>query len=117
FDEGWNACRAAMLNSRCSIQTTPELDSLPKIDEVRCCRSPVSPDGWIPVSERMPEPNIFVLVSNGVWVGLGFQSDAEHLEEDERWQDEHYEFIDRLHFPVTHWMPLPATPQQDKYHG
>ncbi|WP_320711318.1 hypothetical protein [Enterobacter asburiae] len=47
----WNACRAAMLQgaenaeSRCTIQTAPALDSLPKNAESRCSNSPVIPDG------------------------------------------------------------------------
>lgn len=73
--------------------------------------APVVSDAWIPCSERMPEPNVYVLVSNGVWVGQGLHSDGEHLEDDERWQDEHQEFIDLLHHPVTHWQPLPALPR------
>lgn len=72
------------------------------------------PGKWIPVSERMPESNKFVLVSNGVWVGQGLYDDSEHLESDEHWQDEHREFINVLHHPVTHWMPLPAAPQKPK---
>nr|WP_279492065.1 DUF551 domain-containing protein [Klebsiella variicola] len=72
------------------------------------------PGKWIPVSERMPESNKFVLVSNGVWVGQGLYDDSEHLESDEHWQDEHREFINVLHHPVTHWMPLPAAPQEVK---
>ncbi|MEA4652315.1 DUF551 domain-containing protein [Klebsiella pneumoniae] len=75
---------------------------------------PEIPDAWIPVSERMPESNKFVLVSNGVWVGQGLYDDSEHLESDEHWQDEHREFINVLHHPVTHWMPLPAAPQKPK---
>ncbi len=71
------------------------------------------PGKWIPVSERMPESNKFVLVSNGVWVGQGLYDDSEHLESDEHWQDEHREFINVLHHPVTHWMPLPAGPKED----
>lgn len=72
------------------------------------------PGKWILVSERMPESNKFVLVSNGVWVGQGLYDDSEHLESDEHWQDEHREFINVLHHPVTHWMPLPAAPQEPK---
>lgn len=68
-------------------------------------------DGWIPVSERFPEPNTYVLVSNGVWVGQGAYNDSEHLEDDEHWQDEHHEFINLIHHPVTHWQPLPASPK------
>lgn len=74
--------------------------------------SPVIPDGWVICSERMPESNEYVLVCNGVWVGMGMYNNAEHFEDCERWQDEHGEFIDLLHHPVTHWMPLPAAPQE-----
>lgn len=90
---GWNACRAAMLDQ--PVSSGYKL-----------------PDGWIACSERMPEPNKYVQVSNGVWVGIGEYNDSEQFEFDERWQDEHGEFIDLLHHPVTHWMPLPSLPQE-----
>lgn len=88
----WNACRAAMLQAG---------------------NSPVTPDGWINCRERLPKPNKYVLVCNGVWVGVGMYNNAEHFEDDERWQDEHGEFIDLLHHPVTHWQSLPAAPKQE----
>lgn len=74
--------------------------------------APAVPDTWIACSERMPEPNKYVQVSNGAWVGVGMYNDADHLENDERWQDERQEFIDLLYSPVTHWMPLSAPPQE-----
>ena len=46
--KGWNACRAAMLQAG---------------------NSPVIPDTWIPVSERMPEKNGTYQVWNGKHVG------------------------------------------------
>lgn len=76
--------------------------------------APAVPDAWIACSERMPEPNKYVQVSNGAWVGVGMYNDADHLENDERWQDERQEFIDLLYSPVTHWMPLPAAPKGGK---
>lgn len=94
-----DACRAAMLAA------APQLPG---------SEPATAPGKWIPVSERMPESNKFVLVSNGVWVGQGLYDDSEHLESDEHWQDEHREFINVLHHPVTHWMPLPAAPQEPK---
>lgn len=51
FGESDDTCRAAMLQgaenveSRCTIQTAPALDSSPKIAEWRCSNSPVIPDG------------------------------------------------------------------------
>ncbi|WP_316992772.1 DUF551 domain-containing protein [Enterobacter asburiae] len=90
-----------------------EYVELERFQEAVSGNSPVIPDGWVACSERMPSPNQYVLVCNGVWVGMGMHNDSEHLEDDERWQDEHHEFIDLLHHPVTHWMPLPAAPQQE----
>ncbi|WP_438334805.1 DUF551 domain-containing protein [Edwardsiella tarda] len=93
--EIWNACRAAMLQ-----------------DE------PVSPayklhDDWVSCSGRLPDTDTYVLVSNGFWVGVGKYSDDECLDTGENWQDEHGEFIDLIHHPVTHWMSLPAAPPQE----
>lgn len=73
----------------------------------------LAPDGWVACSERMPESNKYVLVCNGVWVGMGLYNGGEQFEDCERWQDEHGEFIDLLHHPVSHWIPLPEAPQQE----
>lgn len=88
---GWNACRAAMLQAG---------------------NSPVIPDTWIPVSERVPEDEQEVLTINKM--GHRFVS----------FFDKHSGlFFDRLDAPaacciervlVTHWMPLPAAPQEVK---
>ncbi|OIZ54277.1 hypothetical protein BEH71_10295 [Citrobacter freundii] len=66
--------------------------------------SPVTPDGWIPVSERMPEGMTDVHISNGLDVGQGWW-------DGDTWQTQH----DYYSVPgdVTHWMPLPAAPQQE----
>lgn len=58
YANGWNACRAAMLQgaenaeSRCTIKTAPALDSLTKNAESRCGNSPVIPEGWVLVPEE-----------------------------------------------------------------
>lgn len=71
---------------------------------------------WIKCSDGLPEANTPVQVSNGLWVGQGEYDDDEHLQEDERWQDEHHEFINLLSaYPVTHWKPLPPLPQTDGF--
>lgn len=113
---GFNQCRAAMLQgaenaeSRCSIQTAPALDSSPKNAESRCSNSPVIPDGLVACSERMPENEQEVITHNI----FGYR----HIS----FFDEHSgHFFDRLdgspvdcveHVLVSHWMPLPAAPQQ-----
>lgn len=43
---GWKLYRAAMLQSRCSIQPAPALDFEPKTAESRCGNSPLIPDCW-----------------------------------------------------------------------
>lgn len=70
--------------------------------------------GWIKCSEHLPDDDSFVLVTNGKHTGMGAYLRDDHLEDDERWQDEHFEFINKQsNFPVTHWMPLPATPKPE----
>lgn len=62
------------------------------------------PDGWVACSERMPEGMTDVHISNGHDVGQGWW-------DGETWQTQH----DYYSVPgdVTHWMPLPAAPQQE----
>ena len=65
------------------------------------CNSPVIPDGWVACSERMPETMVSVLVT-GTWFhhSVAFWDGLS-------WCDLDFEQ------PVTHWMPLPAAPQQE----
>jgi hypothetical protein len=61
--EAYEACRAAMLQgaenteSRCTIQTAPALDSLPKNDESSCGNSPAIPDGCVLVPKKLTAEN------------------------------------------------------------
>lgn len=85
---GWNACRAAMLQS---FGNSEQLNS------------PVIPDGWVACSERMPEQFKAILAFNEygeVWSGA---------------YDRYWNFYcdNLLVEHVTHWMPLPAAPQQE----
>ena len=118
--KGWNACRAAMLAAAPQSQNAPQ--NIPEIIP-----------GWIPVSERMPEPGILVLVYTppqpGDYPGdvrIGFDYIDPDGDDPTYWfnHGESYE-----HFccvacdgmtgpsekaPYTHWMPLPAAPQEVK---
>lgn len=63
--------------------------------------SPVIADGWVACSERMPETMVSVLVT-GTWFhhAVAFWDGLS-------WCDLDFEP------PVTHWIPLPAAPQQE----
>lgn len=81
--ESYDACRAAMLQAG---------------------NSPVTPDGWIPVSERMPDKLIPVMVMyedgemwSAMWNGNRWDDGTEY-------PDPH---------SVTHWQKMPAAPQQE----
>lgn len=68
---------------------------------------PATPDCWIPVSERMPGSQEWVIVF-AKWANqqvLCWDDVAN------RWTD----FEDQSHYAdmFTHWMPLPAPPQQE----
>ncbi|EMM0835521.1 DUF551 domain-containing protein [Enterobacter ludwigii] len=83
--DGWNACRAAMLQGADG-------------------NSPVIPDGWVACSERMPEGMQTVITSNGFDIGQGW------WDGDEWKQWSHHDAIPGV---ITHWMSLPAAPQQE----
>ncbi|HGU5929658.1 TPA: DUF551 domain-containing protein [Escherichia coli] len=95
---GWNACRAAMLHGAEPVSQTYKLNELSG-------NSPVTPDSWIPVSERMPEPYEYVLVTDG-FDGC----EVMRVNTDGYWGPA------KSLYPgsITHWMPLPEPPQEMK---
>lgn len=83
--------------ARWVIQLQTDLDS----ERRKAGNSPVIPDGWIPVSERMPtkhDGTVF-LTWNGQYIGkeLFLMGSFQCLKPE----------------IITHWMPLPAAPQQE----
>ncbi|WDB52751.1 DUF551 domain-containing protein [Escherichia albertii] len=106
FDEGWNACRAAMLHGAKPVSQTYKLNELSG-------NSPVTPDGWIRCSERMPEKHQNVLIS------VNFDSSlVEPLICSARYTGSTFRRGDATIKPgngieqATHWMPLPEPPQE-----
>lgn len=113
-DEAWvrgfNACRAATLQaSNCRENSNSSTNNFREMLETST-NSPVIPDTWIPVSERMPVEFEAVIAFDGDQVygeamyssGDGFTIDG-------------YDPCDRVQLQsVTHWMPLPAGPQEVK---
>ncbi|EEI8746641.1 DUF551 domain-containing protein [Salmonella enterica subsp. enterica] len=152
FAQGYNACRAAMLQGAEPVSNHDELalyylqgqkdglewaaqlaeanhpltgdwlydDPLELAKAIRkgpdmpgfAGSSPVTPDGWISCSERMPEDEQEVIVHNK----LGYRYVS--------YFDEHSGlFFDMRggnqmncieHILVTHWMPLPAAPEPEQ---
>ncbi|HFQ9841239.1 TPA: DUF551 domain-containing protein [Klebsiella pneumoniae] len=119
-DEAWargfNSCRAAMLQAY-PVCTCPSGDgSLRRPCPVHpgnsptqsdCCPAqnsvtPAQNQGWIPVSERMPENDgAYLCWDNRYVTTYAFIFGA--------WQAN--QFIAKN---ITHWMPLPAAPQEPK---
>lgn len=84
---GWNAYRAAMLQS---FGNSEQLNS------------PVIPDGWVACSQRLPETD-----GNywGWWSESKRQGPVWFIKSELQAQFQSSE--------ITHWMPLPAAPQQE----
>lgn len=109
FSAGWNACRAAMLAA--APHDTPALNSVQSVVTV--------PGKWIPVSERMPDDDDFVYIwprpDFGVELHVGQY--CECSPKGDGWYAQVYEQnygIEWHPITVTHWMPLPNPPKEEK---
>ncbi|EFB2265204.1 DUF551 domain-containing protein [Escherichia coli] len=104
--QGWNACRAAMLHSAEPVSQTYKLNELSG-------NSPVTPDGWISCSERMPDSKTAVLVARefdrkGDWRMKWATYIPGHPDANDGW------IIPGASWIPSHWMPLPEPPQEAK---
>ncbi|EBI0468624.1 DUF551 domain-containing protein [Salmonella enterica subsp. enterica serovar Mbandaka] len=111
---GWNACRAAMLqgadgNAPAHFRSRPAQSSL---SPAQGGNSPVTPDCWVPCSERLPEETkepdggatgYLVLYAEGKEPNGGFNVGVWNVTYLRQWWRGF----------ITHWMPLPAAPQQE----
>ena len=106
FDEGWNACRAAMLHGAKPVSQTYKLNKLSG-------NSPVTQDGWISCSERMPNDKQYVWC----WGKSYGWTECDTFEGYYDWsRNKWWAVTDDGEEPaskVTHWMPLPEPPEQD----
>ncbi|WP_052766920.1 DUF551 domain-containing protein [Klebsiella aerogenes] len=111
YQDGWNACRAAMLQAGDAVRdlSTPVDPQVAEYEQnvMQAGNSPVIPDTWIPVSERMPIPGVDVLVAKEFFGPGDWRRKVGHVRhEDSGWN------IYGASWAPTHWMPLPAAPQE-----
>ncbi|ENA1176082.1 DUF551 domain-containing protein [Klebsiella pneumoniae] len=104
FNEGWNACRAAMLAA--APHDTPALNSVQSVVTV--------PGKWIPVSERMPEVGVKVLCFPAEDEPIHAVFNGQLWLQDISWSNSDEPIDNVITCNVTHWMPLPAAPQEVK---
>ncbi|HDX8901432.1 TPA: DUF551 domain-containing protein [Klebsiella michiganensis] len=81
--------------------------------ESRCGNSPVIPGRWIPVSERMPEnkPGCYKYL---VFETLNNRVNNDYWNVPDKGDEAFTPFWNYYGEHVTHWMPLPAAPQEVK---
>lgn len=128
YQDGWNACRAAMLQAEPVTTanklppnsfTDDELEGMahgnnPQSNAYRELlayrrNSPVIPDIWIPVSERLPEEG------GRYWCYVEEQNSLgkSHYQWNCSWNGEIWGGA-MMYGRVTHWMPLPNPPKEVK---
>ncbi|MBV7075712.1 DUF551 domain-containing protein [Escherichia coli] len=100
------ACHAAMLQGSQPVSQAYKLNALDG-------KSPVTPDGWISCSERMPNTKTAVLVAvefdrKGDWRMKWATYIPGHPDANDGW------IIPGASWKPSHWMPLPEPPQEAK---
>ncbi|HCB4001425.1 TPA: DUF551 domain-containing protein [Klebsiella pneumoniae] len=89
----YESCRAAMLHAGNSPAQSD------------CC--PAQNQGWIPVSERMPEDRISVILWDAE---IGEVTSGHYSHKTQTF----YHCGDAIENEITHWMPPPCAPQEVK---
>ena len=99
----------------CPIVTQEVIDRLAAYEDTGLTPEEVQQMRWIPVEEGLPKPEFkdqqrgfyLVTLSNGVVKELIYEfRHYDNMIFDVGWHD--------TAFPVTHWMPLPAVPKEEK---
>lgn len=85
----------------------------PDMPTVQGGNSPVTPDGWISCSERMPEIRQTVIGWNGYAVRQCVYTRNEYAKT-QKGREPRFETLTGIWHGVTHWMPLPEPPQEVK---
>ncbi|MBA0995603.1 ead/Ea22-like family protein [Escherichia coli] len=104
--QGWNACLAAMLHSAEPVSQAYKLNALDG-------NSPVTPDGWISCSERMPEDTKMLLAFSQGEIVAAYWNWVVNPIDYKKYRAFTY-LSGNILDDVTHWMPLPEPPQEMK---
>lgn len=104
----WNACRDAMLQDNQRDLSQPVDPQVAEYEQImlQAGNSPISPDGWISCSERMPAQDDWVLIYSKYGEYLAGQVQGEYVE----LNDGTLSWLGA----ALHWMPLPEPPQEVK---
>ncbi|HFS1985776.1 DUF551 domain-containing protein [Escherichia coli] len=106
YATGWNDCREAMLQSgNFRENKDSSTNNFRKIPEASTS-SPVTPDGWISCSERMPPQDDWILIYSKHGEYMAGQVQGEYVE----LSDGTLSWLGNALF----WMPLPEPPQEAK---
>ncbi|EFN0696930.1 DUF551 domain-containing protein [Escherichia coli] len=112
YADGWNACRVAMLQAgNFRENKNSSTNNFREISETST-RSPITLDGWISCTERMPEKSQNVLIS------MNIDSEAGPLIYSARYLGGTFRRGGIAVSPgndlrqATHWMSLPEPPQE-----
>ncbi|EPX3051924.1 DUF551 domain-containing protein [Escherichia coli] len=106
YADGWNACRVAMLQAgNFRENKNSSTNNFREISETST-RSPITPDGWISCSERMPPQDDWILIYSKHGEYMAGQVQGEYVE----LSDGTLSWLGNALF----WMPLPEPPQEAK---
>ncbi|HFF9207180.1 TPA: DUF551 domain-containing protein [Escherichia coli] len=106
YATGWNDCREAMLQSgNFRENKDSSTNNFRKIPEASTS-SPVTPDGWISCSERMPAQDDWILIYSKHGEYMAGQVQGEYVE----LSDGTLSWLGN----ALYWMPLPEPPQEVK---
>lgn len=112
FDDGrtcafhTDAQKAAQWLQACDGNRVQEYVKLERLRNALSGNYPVTPDGWISCSERMPKGYADVLVTDGEHVEVKWWDESGYWNS---WTELNSDiFADE----ITHWMPLPEPPQE-----
>lgn len=110
FDDGrtcafhTDAQKAVQWLQACDGNRVQEYVKLERLQNALAGNSPVTPDGWISCSERMPAQDDWVLIYSKYGEYLAGQVQGEYVE----LNDGTLSWL----WSALHWMPLPEPPQQ-----